>query len=475
MINQRKGQIRGRIMVSGILELISPLLLSRGKGEETDQDFVRDGTGDPCIPGTSWAGVVRNAFRELEAEDRALFRSFFGYVHPSKRKKANTEDQEFQSAWITYDLPIVKKNGQPMIRTEERENVRIDPVYRTAKDTALFNYEILVPGTQFEFGMEVIIREGFDRKKYEDLTRSILASFMDGAFSLGGKTRSGYGRVTLSNVKYRYFDFTDKQDILDWYSDRRTLNSIERPELVYRPKSDLVYFDGDFELRGSMIIREAVLDKSGGNESGPDQRHLMSYGRDVIPGTSLKGVIRHRALAILKLYCQDAEERIKQLFGWVENERQDKDKKHETLAIPGRVTVHETVIESGIRSPQTRIKVDHFTGGVMETALFQEEPVWSDGKARARVRLELEKDPERPWETGLLLQVLKDLWTGQLAVGGGSSVGRGRFTGRRLSIQDGNHTAQIEQTDEGLTFENDTWFREAESAWTTFIEEKNHA
>ncbi len=39
---------------------------------------------------------------------------------------------------------------------------------------------------------------------------------------------------------------------------------------------------------------------------------------------------------------------------------------------------------------------------------------------------------------GLLLLVLKDLWTGDLPLGGESSVGRGRLRGLSATIRDGD-------------------------------------
>ncbi|MBK9231259.1 MAG: hypothetical protein IPO15_10455 [Anaerolineae bacterium] len=58
---------------------------------------------------------------------------------------------------------------------------------------------------------------------------------------------------------------------------------------------------------------------------------------------------------------------------------------------------------------------------------------------------------------GLLLLVLKDLWTGDLPLGGESSVGRGRLAGRNARVV--NRTADQETTwelgvdkDGGLTF-----------------------
>ena len=56
-------------------------------------------------------------------------------------------------------------------------------------------------------------------------------------------------------------------------------------------------------------------------------------------------------------------------------------------------------------------------------------------------------------EIGLLLLVLKDLWTGDLPIGGESSVGRGRLRGKEatLSLKEMNWVLQETEPDQ-LTF-----------------------
>lgn len=76
--------------------------------------------------------------------------------------------------------------------------------------------------------------------------------------------------------------------------------------------------------------------------------------------------------------------------------------------------------------------IDRFTGGVYPSALFSEEPVFGKDDTCLEVKLTLE-NPE-DWEVGLLLLLLKDLWTGDLPLGGGSAIGRGRLRGIRAQL-----------------------------------------
>jgi hypothetical protein len=65
--------------------------------------------------------------------------------------------------------------------------------------------------------------------------------------------------------------------------------------------------------------------------------------------------------------------------------------------------------------------------------------------------LEPSTKPEEPIEPeiGLLLLTLKDLWTGDLPLGGESSVGRGRLRGLRAELSLNNESWEIEAQENG--------------------------
>ena len=89
------------------------------------------------------------------------------------------------------------------------------------------------------------------------------------------------------------------------------------------------------------------------------------------------------------------------------------------------------------------------TGGVLDPHLFDEQPLFGNGNACVQLELTL-KNPKSE-EIGLLMLALKDLWTGDLPVGGGANVGRGRLQGVQatLTLADGE-TCEIQKTADGL-------------------------
>ena len=97
------SHIQGRLLVKGNLILQSPLLIGTGHGVDSDLEILRDGTGRPFIPGTSWAGVLRsllhNALKTSDF-DKSQLETLLGFSDKNSSR---------QSALITYDLPLSER------------------------------------------------------------------------------------------------------------------------------------------------------------------------------------------------------------------------------------------------------------------------------------------------------------------------------------------------------------------------------
>jgi CRISPR/Cas system CSM-associated protein Csm3 (group 7 of RAMP superfamily) len=182
-------------------------------------------------------------------------------------------------------------------------------------------------------------------------------------------------------------------------------------------------------------------------QCAPDVVHLRSKRKGnfepVISGTSLSGVLRHRAERIVNTFNKNIQI-IHNLFGFVEGKR----------AQASRLIVQESVIENTAEIVQNRIAIDRFTGGAYHGALFNEQPIFGVEKIEEQkktkkdkknlsknndskhfeLKLELHKPKEEQYEIGLLLLLLKDLWTGDLPIGGTTSIGRGRLQGLEATI-----------------------------------------
>ena len=82
----------------------------------------------------------------------------------------------------------------------------------------------------------------------------------------------------------------------------------------------------------------------------------------------------------------------------------------------------------------SRNRIDRFTGGTIEAALFTDIPVWQNDKNLAPVIFKITIKNCTEAEAGLLLLLLKEIWFGNINIGSGKAVGRGILYGRKCNI-----------------------------------------
>ncbi len=182
-----------------------------------------------------------------------------------------------------------------------------------------------------------------------------------------------------------------------------------------------------FSLEGSMIIRSGY-DKA----DAPDIVHLHSNRNGkpipVLSGTSLAGALRARAFRIANTIGgeEKASELINRLFGPEIKSPADK-------AYSSHLITTENEITNPLSLVQQRIKIDRFTGSSFPSALFDEQPIFEQKGTNVSLSTQIQ-NPENA-QIGLLLLLLKDLWTGDLPLGGEASIGRGRLSGLNAKLK----------------------------------------
>ena len=464
--NARK--VTHRLYISGDLVLLAPAHFGSGQvrgGALTDMSLLLDEEEQrPLIPGATIAGALRSYLRSRlygymgaepvrEPKDSPLARLF-----GPTRTSGETESR-FQSQLIVDDAL-----GQGT--TTLRDGVRIDPRTRTAYSDksggAKFDVELLEPGTTFQLNFEVLLTEKMDAAHVLPALVTALEGLEKGDIRLGLRKRRGYGRCKVKGWHIRSFDLRNPKELCAWLEsptvapiDDQAREPIDALLQIFQlsdgplPDDHRSYFDirARFSLQGSsMLIRSGF----GEADTGPDMVHLHSVDENgarvpVIPGTSWAGVLRHRALRIVNTIKGEAENEqaiVEKMFGSMPKDTQK-------VGTASRLVVDETRIHNGQSLYQTRVRIDRFTGGALETALFEQAPLY--GKADTGVDFHVRLLDPQPHEKGLLMLLLKDLWTQDLPVGGEASVGRGRLTGIEAAISGGNDVnIALKQNDNGL-------------------------
>lgn len=419
--NQRK--IYKRIIIRGLLVLDTPTCLGSGDTDgNIDLQILRDSIEDKALlRGSSIAGALRNYLREYQNSDEF---SLFGGLR--------TDEDGDQSPLIINDAI-----SSEIIQPELRDGVKIDSVTRTAADKAKYDLELLQAGTIFPLCFELLIEKESDEPSLLKGLAIALQGLEKSEISLGIKKHRGFGRCHVKEWQVWQFDLTDHQQRLDWLKfehwqlciDYPTHTSIAQALNVSLDEKDdqreFCKIDATFTLATPVLIRSGQAS----SDKAPDVVHLKSRRngelKPVLSGTSLAGVLRHRAERIINTIGKNISI-IEDIFG------PDLSKGKTSEAKASRLTVHENVIENYTDLVQNRIAIDRFTGGTLHGALFNEQPIFPKDDTHLKLNLEL-RNP-KDYEIGLLLLLLKDLWTGDLSVGGTSSIGRGRLQGKDTTI-----------------------------------------
>lgn len=455
--NSRK--IDQRIVVEADLVLQTPALFGTGDHDLiTDMPLLVDGFDGvtPVLTGASLTGALRAYLSAREAGYRqsdhivqtrgALTEALFGGF--------KGDDDGLQSALIVDDA-FGENFG-----IEMRDGVRIDPKTRTADKGKLFDMQVWQSGTTFPLRLELLIatpRHKIANADYQKQLRKglriALAGLSDGGITLGGRKKRGFGRIEAINWRVKSYNLKTASGLCDWLKNgHQTLEAQGVDTLESVADEPLFQFDelvderhrfrmeGEFGLAGSLLIRSAGRP----NTTSPDMVHLTNHADvPILSGTSVTGALRARAMRILNLFPNvDTRQRINDLFGVFGEDLRDEDN-----PAASRIIVEETEIVNEVRAAngkidlkpaelnlvQNRVAIDRFTGGAKDSALFNEQPLF--GKPQTRIMTNVTVHNPKPSDIGLLLLLLKDLWTGDLPLGGEVSVGRGRLTGRAVTMQ----------------------------------------
>ena len=223
------------------------------------------------------------------------------------------------------------------------------------------------------------------------------------------------------------------------------------PETKWEQDQEKLIVDADLSLRSSLLVRNYVFkgqDKADKISAIP----MESKGEYLIPGTSVKGVLRSHAAYILRRLGIAEEEAVNMLdglMGYMPKDGAGAEEKN--IKIKSRFLVKEVIFSKrsqGISAfAQRRNRIDRFTNGTVDNALFATKPLWKNGAGTPiHIHFEIEQcNKTGNWEAGLALFLLKDLCTGNIAIGGEKSIGRGTMKGEKTTIRFDNKTWELDE------------------------------
>ena len=426
-VTESKAAIIEKIQMSGRLVVQSPLCIGSGQDDGiTDSLVLKDKQGKAFIPGTSLAGVLRDI---VCSHDSNLADLLFGNLSDNRQSMINIDDVLLENSVYTV-----------------RDGVRIDGITNTAEDTGKFDYEVVERGAAGSFSATITIRKNDieDKKAVEQLAAALADQLMYG-ISLGAHTAKGFGEVKGSKIKVATYDFSQPDSLGAWLLGEMSQADIYAAAAKPLVADDDFYAEIDLALKTSLLVgaEPDAFDKGSGKDEGKVQKVMLSSNGDyVIPGTSVKGVIRKQAEHICRVMGDYGDDFLGSLMGY---SKADKAKQR------SRLRTYEVYLREGVEAVnQSHVRIDRFTGGHMGSGLYTNKPVWQKKADAKTMTMRLAISGCSDAEAGLMLLILKDIWTGQLAFGGDKAGGSGVMQGLKAVISYKGHKYAMEKAAGGI-------------------------
>jgi len=437
----------GKLILEGELELLSPLHIGSGESDSTDLDVIKDNNEMPFITFTSFIGALKHHLADNYNMDNSID-EVFGY------SRKNRDETESKGSTIVGSDLLLTQNAKHVLLT--RDGIEINPKTGIVYDKAKYDYQIVDRGTKFflriESSYSVSSKESI--LKYFvtiiDMLNDDSNNNLEMGLRIGAKTNNGLGKIRLNREKLFDYDFAQKDDVIAWLR-RKDVKVFDYKEIksFERKQEDLI-IDAYLDLKTS-IIQRSYND----HPSMPDASHIQSNEKDILTGSGTKGAIAGRAKRIINTIWPSDESAKKKfvdgLFGFVDNKNTGQ------KPVKAKLQIEERELPAYVAELQSRIKIDRFTGGTITGALFDSMPLFNSKelametdikKKCTRLTIRVKNCEEA--EAGIMLLVLKDIWTGDLAIGGEKGIGRGVFNGIYAFIKYKKETIELKKGLENL-------------------------
>ncbi len=478
-------------VITATLTARTAVHIGSGEGNDLTDALVRRGAdGQPFIPGTAIAGVLRALLTRLAprlgenccvvlAETSAERNKscscavcrLFGDVNPT--------DEEGSTSSASRLLVFNARPSGTLPCLLIRDGVGIDRVTGAAARAGAvkFDLEVLPAGATFELRME-LRDSGLEDER---LLAAGLAEWKAGRLWLGGRVARGLGAFDLHNLQFKTLSLDTPAQILAFLKDdkpwqqaqpvdgwlRERLNSISfapadgKPEAVARGWLSLA---GTLQAEGALLTNDTLAAGASGFDHAPLLVRWGEWKSPVLTGAGLRGVLRSHAerlaRTLVTLQATGKEDFLRCCPACDPNVRDnDKERKQplescdsllKKANIPGndediagslclacrlfgsprlgsRLIVEDAPYQPTEKQSRPVLKILDFLAIDRFTGGGVEGAKF-DALAlwRPAFVLRLHLENPEPWELGWLWLVLRDLSEGWLTVGFGGAKGFGR-------------------------------------------------
>ncbi|MDK2083292.1 RAMP superfamily CRISPR-associated protein [Aliarcobacter butzleri] len=403
-----------------------------------DSPIQKDWNGLPMILGTSLTGVLRKEFDKNKAN------ILFG-----EDKDSNKKDSKGSKTIISNALLLdenLEVNESLLLDSKKSEFLQKFTVLPIREHNAMndkgvtiknakFDEEVIYKGTRFKFSIEMLNENEEDKNNFLQL----LDLLSKDSFRIGAGSSKGFGQIKVIEITYDEFavnsdEYTNLSSSLNTkLSKTYEIKEFDDEKYI---KYKLILTPDDFFMFGSGFgddeadmtpVYESVIDY--------EKKDLIEE-KVLIPASSVKGAISHRTTYYYNLLNNKFINKggnadiVESIFGAKKDNEKD--------SFKGNILISDVYLEK-TSSKDTKVfdhvSIDRFTGGAIDSALFQEKTIASketfvleilinENKVKEKVALEAFK------------KALEDITTGMLSLGGATTKGHGIFTGELKIIGD---------------------------------------
>ncbi len=385
-----------KVYIKGLLKACSSFLISTSD-QVYDLAPLKDAEGRPFIPGSSIAGVLRDLFEDpIE---------FFGHIN-------DTEKETRQSSLITYDCFL---SDESIWKSSVRDNIKLKSNEKIVESGKLAQYEVVESGCIFDFMLELTIRQNDNEKVMLSYLNGIISSLKAG-IRIGSKTRRGLGLFKLSSIEIKFIageNAYEEYVNFNW----KTSKFIKYEDWVVEEPNSLVKKHTCENLTLPVICQGTLIIRTYDDSLETDFEMVKTNGIPTIPASSWNGFFRSQARRILcdlGIVEKNCDPLLREIFGADLN---DDSKKASNITFLDSIL---NVSDKNKNWMQTNVKIDRFTQGACDGALYTSRPA-----ANFQTDLSLSLKNPKLWMWDLIRLIILDINDGYAALGGQTSIGRG--------------------------------------------------
>ncbi len=249
------------------------------------------------------------------------------------------------------------------------------------------------------------------------------------SFRIGAGSSKGFGQIKVIEITYDEFDVNSDEYIRLSSSLNITLSKtyeIKEFDDKKHIKYTLILTPDDFFMFGSGFGDDEA-------DMTPVFEKFINYEKQdltddkiLIPASSVKGAISHRTTYYYNLLNNNfiengaKSEIVESIFGAKKDNNKDSSK--------GNILISDVYLNETSTKVFDHVSIDRFTGGAIDSALFQEKTIASKETFTLEILINKEKLKD---EIALdaFEKALKDITIGMLSLGGATTKGHGVFTG----------------------------------------------